>query len=100
MTEKRQFELSTSKGFGSTFPKVSAGTGPSNVEECSIDGKVGKRHSNRSISRSALMDGKPPEPYSRVHDVGEHEEKASAWRRNQEEEAHQSSPHTSNHAGI
>lgn len=105
MTEKGQYlvtGLSASKDSVSKIAKLS-GVGAWNVEECSGDSGLGKRHSSGKINRSMLVDGKPPGLYSQVHHIGKREERASenqAWRRNWEKETHQSNPHTSNHAGT
>lgn len=106
MTEKGQYlatGLPASKDSVSKIAKLSTGVGAWNVEECSGDGGLGKRHSSGKINRSMLVNGKPPGLYSQVHHIGKREERASenqSWRRNWEKETHQSIPHTSNHAGT
>jgi len=103
VTEKGQYlatGLPASKDSVSKSAKLSMGVGAWNVEECSGDGGVGKRHYSGKINRS---DGKPPDLCSQVDHIGKHEEKASenqAWRRSWEKETHRSSPHTSNPAGT
>lgn len=106
VTEKGQYlatGLPASKDSVSKIAKLSTGMRAWNVDECSGDGGLGKRHSSGTINRSMLVDGKPPDFYSQVHHIGKREERASdnqAWRRNWEKKTHQSNPHTSNRAGT